>query len=93
MMKENLKNAISVWSLENVKAGPDVFGEVVIEEFVEGNIPENKGIKVPNGYFNNRMEDSLIAMREDLELGKINLDQAVEVTIAIITDPANYSGK
>jgi hypothetical protein len=91
MQNQAIKNCIEAWSLNDVKGVPDVFGECLIEEYLGGNIPDNKAGKIPEGQFNARMFEWLIKVSSDFKTGVITIEQAVDTVIKIITDPQNYS--
>jgi len=91
MQNAGIKNVIEVWPLEDVEEGADVFGECLIEEYLEGTIPDNKEGRIPEGMFNGKMFESLVELSRGYKEGDLTIEQAVDKAIEVITDPENYS--
>jgi hypothetical protein len=89
--KTAIEELIKTWPLKAVEAAPDVFGESLIEEYLEGNIPGNKAGKIPEGQFNSKMEEALIELSKGYHTGTLTIEQAVDKAIQIVTDPSNYN--
>lgn len=86
-----IQNVIKVWPLKDVKKGVDVFGECIIEEYLEDTIPGHTGKEIPEGQFNLKMEKELIAVSEGYHLGIMNLEAAANQAVTVILDPTNYA--
>jgi hypothetical protein len=94
---ENLKSRqgigelIKAWPLKDVKEGTDVFGECLLEEYLQDVIPPHKGKEIPEGWFNANMMNSLISLSKNYHKGIFDLEAAIDEGIRIAKDPTNYN--
>jgi hypothetical protein len=89
--REGIAKLIKVWPLEEVETGVDVFGECLLEEYLQDRIPPHKGKEIPAGWFNQNMAKALTNLSKNYHNGIFSLEQAVDEGIRIAKDPKNYS--
>ena len=90
-VREDIARLIKVWPLEDVKMGTDVFGECLLEAYVQDVIPPHKGKELPLGMFNQNMIEALRNLSTNYHNGTLDLEAAVDEGIKIATNPENYS--
>ena len=86
-----IQNVIKVWPLQDVEKGVDVFGECIIEEYLEDQIPGHKGREIPEGQFNLKMGKELIEVSKGYHSGLMDLETAANQAVTVILDPTNYA--
>lgn len=89
--REGIGNLIKAWPLKDVKGAPDVFGECLLEEYLQDVIPPHKGKEIPEGWFNQNQGKSVIRLSENYHNGVLDLEAAIDEGIRIAKDPTNYS--
>lgn len=54
---------------------------------------EEAGIEVPQGTFNQEMDEMLTKLNQDFHNGQIEGEQAIQKAVDIVTNPDNYKNE
>jgi len=65
----------------------DHMGEVLVQTL------EEAGIEVPQGMFNQEMDEMLTKLNQDFHNGQIEGEQAIQKAVDIVTNPDNYKNE